>query len=47
MLLPEGVTIQKFYFTEDAVYTPVEDEAGTIMVKRYRLLLPGHSEPSR
>jgi len=24
--------------------TPVEDEAGTIMVKRYRLVLPGEQE---
>ena len=25
----------------DVVIVPIEDEAGTIMVKRYRLVLPG------
>ncbi len=25
----------------DAVYTAIEDETGTYMVKRYRLVLPG------
>ncbi len=39
--LPDGVTLREAYIEGDAVYTPVEDEAGTIMVKRYRLVLPG------
>jgi len=38
--LPDGVTLQTSYIEDDAVYTPIEDEAGTIMVKRYRLVLP-------
>jgi hypothetical protein len=29
---------------EDAILMVREDEAGTIMVKRYRLVLPGEEE---
>lgn len=39
--LPDRVTLQNAFIEGDAVYTPVEDEAGTITVKRYRLVLPG------
>ena len=33
------------YIRDDVVVRRVEDEAGTIMVKRYRLVLPGEAEP--
>ena len=31
-------------FVEDGFLVAVEDETGTIMVKRYRLVLPGEEE---
>ncbi len=30
-----------YFIRDDMLITPTEDEAGTIMVKRYRLVLPG------
>ena len=32
------------YITDDTVFAQFQDEAGTIMVKRYRLVLPGEGE---
>lgn len=45
--LPEGVTLRASFIEGDAVYTPVEDEAGTIRVKRFRLVLPGDEQPAQ
>jgi hypothetical protein len=44
--LPGGVTLQTSFIEGEALYTPVEDAAGTILVKRYRLALPGRGEDS-
>jgi hypothetical protein len=40
---PEG-RLGRSFFRDDLVLLAVEDEAGTIMVKRYRLVLPGDVE---
>ena len=39
--LPAGVDLRQSFIRGDEVYTAAEDEAGTITVKRYRLMLPG------
>jgi len=39
--LPNGVDLSPSFIQDDELYTTIEDDAGTIMVKRYRLVLPG------
>ena len=45
--LPPGEypNLRSAYIRDDMVIRQVEDDAGTIMVKRYRLVLPGQEEP--
>jgi hypothetical protein len=45
--LPDGVTLGASFIEGDAVYTPIEDEAGTIRVERFRLVLPGDEQPAQ
>lgn len=38
---PAAVVSMEVFIRDDVLVVPVSDEAGTIMVKRYRLVLPG------
>lgn len=42
--LPDGVDLSGAFISDDEIYTPGEDAEGTIMVKRYRLVLPAQGE---
>jgi len=42
VLIPQKISLLAWpAFVEDGFLVAVEDEAGTIMVKRYRVVLPG------
>jgi len=40
---PDGVSLSHLFVVGDKLYATTQDEAGTIMVKRYRLVLPGEA----
>lgn len=39
--LPQGVSFSRIFIDGDTFLTPAEDDAGTVVVKRYRIVLPG------